>query len=593
MRTLLVFLFGLLAFPLSGGAQQADNYPPDSTTVALPAVSLPVVSITTDYNAVIQRSSDIPASVSFKNMKGWEDKTLNAAVRYWGWEAFSNSDKKSFSLSVPSSGSYRLQASFSDRSHLRTPLLSVLARRVGLEVPEAQLCEVVVNNIYYGVYTFVKEDSTAMKKGNAISAFLVTELAHFLDGFRNEDLGDAALAFGNCDAYDVYRTDTWVSASNTILKEQDAPSLVPDKWSSFFSDASLLEQSKERWDSLHTTSLSENNIDAVIDSLSALLTTTGAQERNCEAWPRWGEKIWPNYFVPSSYDAELSNLKTWIHDRLSWMDENIGKTDNTTQTKTVTTTPLIVSKGFNTDCIAESSSAAPRDKSSHPALDGHGSVFTTSAVSANAKAVPDDGALTDTEGFTYQLGDYAANNCLYLPQENTSGILTFSNPCPADSLAILLVGTNKGDSYDLRYNVVVNYTDGTQSDAETYTAHDWSNGGTFQFYRWRADNGSGKLETNQTYGMQRQIVACDGSKEVSSLIFTSKCPSDSWGYGMISIFAVSALRSVSTSIYQVKRQTSSERVGVWSVDGKKMNRLSRGVNIVRYKDGRTIKVYNK
>ena len=63
---------------------------------------------------------------------------------------------------------------------------------------------------------------------------------------------------------------------------------------------------------------------AVVDSLSSVLTSHGAEQRNSQAWPRWGRYVWPNYYVASSYADELRFLKNWISDRIAWMDEQLG-----------------------------------------------------------------------------------------------------------------------------------------------------------------------------------------------------------------------------------------------------------------------------
>ena len=47
-------------------------------------------------------------------------------------------------------------------------------------------------------------------------------------------------------------------------------------------------------------------------------------ERNSQAWPRWGEYVWPNYYIADDYTDEISWLKQWLHDRIAWMDQQLG-----------------------------------------------------------------------------------------------------------------------------------------------------------------------------------------------------------------------------------------------------------------------------
>jgi len=48
-----------------------------------------------------------------------------------------------------------------------------------------------------------------------------------------------------------------------------------------------------------------------------------AQQRNFQQWPTLGTYVWPNYYVGSTYQDELNFFKTWIGDRLVWIDNNI------------------------------------------------------------------------------------------------------------------------------------------------------------------------------------------------------------------------------------------------------------------------------
>jgi len=55
-----------------------------------------------------------------------------------------------------------------------------------------------------------------------------------------------------------------------------------------------------------------------------VLTSHGAEQRNSQAWPRWGQYVWPNYYVADDYADEVDWLKQWLHDRIAWMDEKLG-----------------------------------------------------------------------------------------------------------------------------------------------------------------------------------------------------------------------------------------------------------------------------
>ncbi|MCH4147923.1 MAG: CotH kinase family protein [Prevotella sp.] len=472
----------------------------------------------------------------------------------------------------------------------------------------------------------ISTDITAMEQSLAGSSYatqidatsfadylLNTEFAHNADGYRlstnlykesggkfKTSLWDMDLGFGNYDAFEGYRNDTWVYNENDILSAQDDPQLVPFYWYNLIHNADFQSTLKARWQEYRKDVFTQTKIDAKIDSLTTLLNANGALTRNFTAWPIWSKKVWPNYKVTASYDAEITYLKEWIGDRLTWMDTNIGNEDviepvTPGETKVAMTTPISITSGFNTDCVAEATSTAPTDKDTHPALDGHGSVFATVAVASSGNVLPDNGAITGSNGHTFQLASYTANNCLYLPKTSSSGTLTFASPVTTDSLSILLCGANK-DNYDLAYDIQVNYSDGTYDTVNmTEVLDDWcyNRYGTqilSNLRRWRADNDG---VDGTLVSLSENKIKVNKAKAVKSLTFTSQCQSDSWGYGMIGVFAVSSLKWVTTGVETIQTPTTREIKSIYSMDGQQLNHLQKGINILRYSDGTTKKVVVK
>jgi len=45
-----------------------------------------------------------------------------------------------------------------------------------------------------------------------------------------------------------------------------------------------------------------------------------AINRNFERWPILDQYVWPNPYIGYTYDNELDYLKTWLTDRLTWLD---------------------------------------------------------------------------------------------------------------------------------------------------------------------------------------------------------------------------------------------------------------------------------
>ena len=96
---------------------------------------------------------------------------------------------------------------------------------------------------------------------------------------------------------------------------------VPVWWDQLFSDPGFTQITKNRWKELRVSTLQNSEINGVIDSLALLLKD--AQARNFERWPILSEFVWPNPTVPRNYNQAVSDLKSWVGSRLSWMDRNM------------------------------------------------------------------------------------------------------------------------------------------------------------------------------------------------------------------------------------------------------------------------------
>ena len=175
---------------------------------------------------------------------------------------------------------------------------------------------------------------------NFIDYQIVQELGHNVDAYRlsgkffkrrdSEDprfkmvLWDMNLAFGNADYYNGWRTDTWMYKNNNTMNAQGDEQLIPFWWYKLNNDPSYTAALKARWAQYRRSNLREDRIMATVDSLATMLTSNGAERRNSQAWPRWGEYVWPNYYIADSYTDEVSYLKQWLHSRIAWMDNQLG-----------------------------------------------------------------------------------------------------------------------------------------------------------------------------------------------------------------------------------------------------------------------------
>ena len=168
---------------------------------------------------------------------------------------------------------------------------------------------------------------------------LSMELSHNVDGYRksskffkrrdSEDprfkmaIWDFNIAFGNCWKYENYKTDTWIYQTNDILYQNGETVLIPFWWYRLNNDPYYQRVIKDRWFQYRRNNVSYERLAAKLDSMAEVLTIYDAEYRNSQAWPRWGVRVWPNYYVASDLRDEIHYLKNWIKDRLDWMDEQL------------------------------------------------------------------------------------------------------------------------------------------------------------------------------------------------------------------------------------------------------------------------------
>lgn len=88
-----------------------------------------------------------------------------------------------------------------------------------------------------------------------------------------------------------------------------------------------------RWSDLRDNVLNTTEVVSLIDSLSDLLEE--AQQRNFYKWDILGEYVWPNNYVGATYDDEVEFLKTWVTERMDWIDDSIPGTCTPANTNSI------------------------------------------------------------------------------------------------------------------------------------------------------------------------------------------------------------------------------------------------------------------
>lgn len=169
-----------------------------------------------------------------------------------------------------------------------------------------------------------------------IDFFLTNELANNVDAYRlssymtkdkNGKLNmgpvwDFNYSLGNVDYCSAGETNVWAYKFNERCGNHNQQ--VPFWWSRFMEDPAFVDQLQDRWTKLRNDEFSVSNLNAMIDSYSTLLQESGAAERNFEVWELLGVDIHPNNFVGETYEQEITYLKNWISERLTWLDASIS-----------------------------------------------------------------------------------------------------------------------------------------------------------------------------------------------------------------------------------------------------------------------------
>ena len=116
---------------------------------------------------------------------------------------------------------------------------------------------------------------------------------------------DFNLAFGNANYRLGYKTDELIAPNHPW-------------WNRLLQDSIFNTKLIARWNDIRKSQFSNERILFIIDSLH--LKVNEAQNRNFQKWDVHGKKVWPNYYVGQSYENEIYFLKTWVINRLNWLD---------------------------------------------------------------------------------------------------------------------------------------------------------------------------------------------------------------------------------------------------------------------------------
>ncbi len=192
-----------------------------------------------------------------------------------------------------------------------------------------------------GYYRFIEMNSF-------IDYMIVNEVAKNIDAYRlstfmyktKDSKGgklhmgpvwDFNIAFGNSNYQGGYHSDSLVTVNHPW-------------WPRLAEDSVFTNALQKRWNDLRLKAFSNETILHTIDSLTQILSES--HERNFTRWDIIGHNVWPNYYVGESYTQEINFLKSWIIDRLHWLDENLPRTPDVKNTEYELSSNTILLKAY-------------------------------------------------------------------------------------------------------------------------------------------------------------------------------------------------------------------------------------------------------
>ncbi len=168
-----------------------------------------------------------------------------------------------------------------------------------------------------------------------VDFFLINELSKNVDAYRlstylykdNISNGgklhigpvwDYDLAWHNCNYGNSFSSNGWE------YQMADTTFPCPTWWDKLYQDSNFVNQVYCRWTQLRQGILKLNNLYTYIDSTALVLNES--QQRNFTQWPILGAYIFPNpqNQLNATYQTEISDLKSWITNRIAWMDASIS-----------------------------------------------------------------------------------------------------------------------------------------------------------------------------------------------------------------------------------------------------------------------------
>lgn len=249
---------------------------------------------------------------------------------------------------------------------------------------------------------------------------------------------------------------------------------------------------------------------------------------------------------------------------------------------------------WTNDVIAEN---IPSSSYADASVGGDGWVLYTSNAKSDGAIVGDDNVVVTKSGTKFRLAPYDEKNALCLGWAFSLKSLTFAEPIAADEFHILALSSGGDTPFEVR----VNYEDDTKSTINKYIVYNWENEnanaavsgvGRLSYHNDIAPDPNKFFEKVPFCTLTEIVVPADPTKKALSLsVGFSDFDAVSNNVTVLGVARGNDSSGIQSPI--IEPQHDHTIIGIYNIQGIRLERLQNGLNIVKFSDGSIQKVIIK
>lgn len=327
--------------------------------------------------------------------------------------------------------------------------------------------------------------------------------------------------------------------------------------------------------------VNDNDVKGIVNNrIKIALSNDGTSWDFVKTFDNLGEVSELEYLLPESqscrYIGIACNVNAYFYGSLAEVEAYEQLPAPVIPTKAVD-----VKSGWNKDMIAERAAGDAYTG----AVDGSSPFYTTSVAEKGAIA-GDDHVVVSNSGVKYELAAYDADNALYLTS-GESATIELAEAVKTNKLYFLCAASR--DNTEL--NITAQYADNTQSETLKCVITSWESYGetgkeaVYGLYGLSEWNDYQPVDFYD-YSLYEYALTVDPTKEITSL--SLNCSNRK-----ATLLAISQNDIAASGINPINGASACQPVKVFTIDGRQVQTLQRGINIVKMADGTTKKILVK